>query len=89
MRRLIAVLKSSMLRWWFMITAIYSVSSTCPCCGKQGCPGGIGTAAVVGAIFVFVKHILTGVFSRNFLLKVRHVLFGSPVNFEQKKSNVK
>ncbi len=89
MKRLISILKSSMLRWWFMITAIYSVSSTCPCCGKQGCPGGIGAAAVVGAIFVFVKRLLTEVFKRDFLLKIRHVLSGQPRNFAQKKSNIK
>jgi len=89
MMKLIAVFKSSMLRWWFMITAIYSVSSACPCCGKQGCPGGVGAAVVVGAILVFIKYILAGVFSRISLLKMSRMLFRAPMNFGQKKSNIK
>lgn len=52
MKRVIAIFKSSMLRWWFMITVIYSVSSTCPCCGKQACPVGFGGAAIVGGVLV-------------------------------------
>lgn len=56
MKWLIVLFKSSMLRWWFMISAIYSASSTCPCCGKQVCPVGLGGAAIVGGILaVLVK----------------------------------
>jgi len=57
MRRLGSFLKSSMLRWWFMITAILTVSSTCPCCGKPACPAGLGGAVVLGGIASFVMKI--------------------------------
>ncbi|MDD2702905.1 MAG: hypothetical protein PHC33_02710 [Candidatus Omnitrophica bacterium] len=45
MKKLISFLKFSMIRWWFMITAILTVSSTCSCCGKPACPIGPGAAA--------------------------------------------
>jgi len=54
MNRIIALLKSSMLRWWLMITAILSVSSTCPCCGKPACPVGFGAGAFIAGIFVLI-----------------------------------
>jgi len=46
---------SSLMRLWFIITSGTILSSTCPCCGKQGCPVGIGGAAVFGGVFVFCK----------------------------------
>lgn len=46
---------SSLLRWWFVITSGTILSSTCPCCGKPGCPLGIGSAAVFGGVVVFCK----------------------------------
>ena len=46
---------SSLLRWWFVITSGTILSSTCPCCGKPGCPVGIGGAAVFGGVVVFCK----------------------------------
>ncbi len=52
MKRIIAPLKSSLFRWWVMITTVYSASSTCPCCGKQGCFIGMGCAAIFGLVFV-------------------------------------
>lgn len=57
MKRLISFFKSSMLRWWFMITAILSVSSTCPCCGKPACPIGTGYAAIISLIVVSTMKI--------------------------------
>jgi hypothetical protein len=57
--RLAKILKriyySSLLRWWFVITSGTMLSSTCPCCGKTGCPVGIGSAAVFGGVVVFSK----------------------------------
>jgi hypothetical protein len=46
---------SSLIRWWFVITSGTLLSSNCPCCGKPGCPVGIGGAAVFGAVVVFCK----------------------------------
>jgi hypothetical protein len=46
---------SSLLRWWFIITSGSILSSTCPCCGRSGCPVGIGTAAIFGGFVVFCK----------------------------------
>jgi hypothetical protein len=46
---------SSLLRWWFVITSGTILSSACPCCGKPGCPLGIGGAAVFGGLVVFCK----------------------------------
>ncbi|MCK9432443.1 MAG: hypothetical protein M0R00_05760 [Candidatus Omnitrophica bacterium] len=51
MNRIIAALRSSFFRWWLSITTVYSASSTCPCCGKPGCPVGLGIAALIGAVF--------------------------------------
>lgn len=57
--RLITILKriyySSLMRWWFIVTSSSILSSTCPCCGKSGCPVGIGSAAVFGGFVVFCK----------------------------------
>lgn len=52
MKRLIWFLKSSIFRWWFMIAAILTASSTCPCCGKSACPVGAGAAAIISAVMV-------------------------------------
>jgi hypothetical protein len=32
--------------------------STCPCCGKQGCPAGLGIAAILGLIIVSIGVFL-------------------------------
>ena len=58
MKRLVLILKSSMLRWWFMIAAILNMSSTCPCCGKPACPVGVGGAAIVSGILVMVGAVV-------------------------------
>ncbi len=40
------------------MTAVYSMSSVCPCCGKQGCPVGIGGAAIVAGILVLAGSVI-------------------------------
>jgi len=72
MKRLISFLKSSMLRWWFMITAILTVSSACPCCGKPVCPVGVGGSAILagimviaGKIFMFLRNFASGLFKQS------------------------
>lgn len=44
------IYRSIFLRSWFAVSAVYASASVCPCCGKQGCPVGLGAAAVVGGI---------------------------------------
>lgn len=42
-----------------MVTSVYSMSSVCPCCGKQICPVGLGGAAIIGGFLVLLgKSIL-------------------------------
>jgi hypothetical protein len=36
--------------WWFGFAGIYAMTTTCPCCGKVGCPVGAGGAGVVGGV---------------------------------------
>jgi len=55
MKWFFSMLKSSALRWWFIVTASYSVSSTCPCCGKPGCPGVFIAGALLGAIVITIR----------------------------------
>jgi hypothetical protein len=57
---------SSLLRWWFIITSGSIVSSTCPCCGKSGCPIGIGSAAVFGGFVVLCKTWIQRLYSKLF-----------------------
>ncbi|MFA5090817.1 MAG: hypothetical protein WC510_07345 [Candidatus Omnitrophota bacterium] len=61
MKRLLSLFKSMLFRQWLMITAIYSMFSTCPCCGKQGCPAGLGIAAVIGLIFTSIAAFLAAI----------------------------
>ncbi len=58
MKKLIAVFRSSVFRWWFMITAILGMSSTCPCCGKTACPVGVGGASVIAGILVMIGGVV-------------------------------
>ena len=47
------IFKSSFYKTWFLSSSGYFMSSsTCPFCGKPGCPGGLGIAAAVGVAFV-------------------------------------
>jgi len=43
--RLMAFLKP-----WLAFTGLYATFSVCPFCGQSGCPTGIGSAGLVGAI---------------------------------------
>lgn len=61
MKRLLILFKSMLFRQWLMITAIYSMFSTCPCCGKQGCLAGLGIAAVIGLIFTSITASLAAI----------------------------
>lgn len=58
MKRLLVLFKSMLFRQWLMFTSIYSMFSTCPCCGKQGCPAGLGIAAILGLIIVSIGVFL-------------------------------
>jgi len=58
------IYRSSFLRWWLTISALYSVSSVCPCCGKPGCPVGFGVGAFVGFIFVSLSTMCRAVWQR-------------------------
>jgi hypothetical protein len=45
--------QSPAFKTWFLGSSGYFMSSsTCPFCGKPGCPGGLGIAAAVGTVFV-------------------------------------
>jgi len=36
---------------WAGVSGAYlAVGGTCPCCGRPGCPVGIGSAAILGAL---------------------------------------
>jgi membrane associated rhomboid family serine protease len=51
--KIIGFFKSTTYKTWFLSSAGYFMSSsTCPFCGKPGCPGGLGIAAAVGGIFI-------------------------------------
>ena len=44
--------QSPTFKTWFLSSSGYFMSSsTCPFCGKPGCPGGLGIAVAVGAAF--------------------------------------
>ncbi|MBN2233104.1 MAG: hypothetical protein JW781_09845 [Deltaproteobacteria bacterium] len=34
---------------WFGLTGLYAAFTTCPFCGRQGCPVGIASAGTMGA----------------------------------------
>ncbi|MFA5319882.1 MAG: hypothetical protein WBE75_04690 [Candidatus Omnitrophota bacterium] len=55
MKKIVALLKSSMLRWWLMIAAVFTIFPTCPCCGRQGCPGGLAAGAILGGILIAMR----------------------------------
>lgn len=55
MKKLLALLRTSMFRWWLMIVAAFTIFPACPCCGRQGCPGGLAAGAVLGGILVAVR----------------------------------
>ena len=62
------IFRSSVSKIWFLSSSGYFMSSsTCPFCGKPGCPGGLGIAVAVGAAFgslVFGIMKLKGLFRK-------------------------
>ncbi len=36
--------------WWFGMTGMVASTSTCPCCGQQGCPIAPAAAALLGGL---------------------------------------
>jgi hypothetical protein len=38
------------LKPWLAFTGLYATFSVCPFCGQSGCPTGIGSAGLVGAV---------------------------------------
>ncbi|MGB9742504.1 MAG: hypothetical protein ACP5JB_03965 [candidate division WOR-3 bacterium] len=55
-----------LLGLWAGLTGGYqTMGSTCPCCGRPGCPVGLGIAALFGlvgsALILKGKTILTGI----------------------------
>jgi hypothetical protein len=42
-----------------MMSTVYSMSSTCPCCGKQACPVGLGVAAVIGGVLASIGNVIS------------------------------
>ena len=75
MKRFITFLKSSMFRCWFMITAILTVSSACPCpgCGKPACPAGLGGVVVLGGVISFFG-VLIKFINRSLILVIKSFL---------------
>jgi LysM repeat protein len=72
-KNILALFKSNFFRWWFIFSSLYSLSATCPCCGRQGCPVGLGVASLLGLVFTFLvnffsrfRHNLGAIFSRVF-----------------------
>lgn len=55
LKKIFALLKSSIFRWWLMIAAVFAIFPTCPCCGRQGCPGGFAAGAILGGILVAMR----------------------------------
>jgi hypothetical protein len=46
---------SSTFKSWFLGSSGYFMSSsTCPFCGKPGCPAGIGIGVMIGGIFALL-----------------------------------
>jgi hypothetical protein len=47
--------RSSTCKTWFLGSSGYLMSSTtCPFCGKPGCPAGIGIGVMIGGVFAFL-----------------------------------
>jgi hypothetical protein len=50
--------------WWASLFLLLGSTTTCPCCGQQGCPGGWASAGVLGAFFAgmisLVRRIRNG-----------------------------
>jgi hypothetical protein len=59
MKRVAAFLKSSFLRWWLAFAAVFTISPTCPCCGRPGCPGGFAAGAVLGGILAALAKVFS------------------------------
>ena len=50
------VLPASFYQTWIMTGGVYMMAGRCPCCGGQGCPVGLGTAALVGGSIAGLTH---------------------------------
>ena len=48
------IYRASFLRWWLMISLVYSTSSVCPCCGKPSavCSSGLGISTLIGFLLI-------------------------------------
>lgn len=67
-KKALVLIRSSMFRWWLMIVSVFAIFPSCPCCGRQGCPGGIAAGALLGGIvaaakpaFLYLKNKLAGI----------------------------
>ncbi|MGQ9708289.1 MAG: hypothetical protein ACUVUR_05380 [bacterium] len=59
---------------WIGFSGIYTMlSNTCPCCGRPGCPVGLGVAGIFGALGSFLilkgRTLLKRLFWRLRLIK--------------------
>ncbi len=50
------VIPTSFYQTWIMTGGVYMMAGRCPCCGGQGCPVGLGTAALVGGGIAGITH---------------------------------
>jgi hypothetical protein len=69
--------KSLMFKQWFLVSAGYFMSSsTCPFCGKPGCPVGLGVGVGVGGFGVlcttFIQRLYTRLKNRNGLQRSKN-----------------
>ena len=47
---------ASFYQTWVITGGVYMLAGRCPFCGGQGCPGGLGTAGIVGGGIAGVAH---------------------------------
>ena len=59
-QKLLKFYRNNTLRYWIMTSSIYSMSSVCPCCGKQICPVNFGVSALVGGLFALITNFKAG-----------------------------
>ena len=51
------ILSIKFFKWWFILTALYSVSAICPFCGQSGCPTGAGSIGIIGGLLAFFMYV--------------------------------
>ena len=53
-----------MVSLWGAFTGLLAIAAPCPCCGRVGCPVGLGMSAIAGGVLALIVH------GRDFITRV-------------------